>query len=93
MDQNSVAESLSRIYEIASSQIEQAFADVEYPGDDDLTDSLYGDEPEALAREFGGKTDWQLLDAEFLDQAPDGWGKRRCRFSQLVRCVSICQLI
>jgi hypothetical protein len=54
-------------------QIETAFADVTYPGDHDLTSSTYGEEPEALTREFQGKRDWRELDAKFLDQAPEGW--------------------
>jgi hypothetical protein len=54
-------------------QIEAAFADVAYPGDHDLTSSTYGEEPEALKREFKGKRDWRELDAKFLDQAPEGW--------------------
>lgn len=54
-------------------KIEQAFSDLDYPGDDGLTDSTYGEEPAALKSEFQGKTDWQVLDSAFLDQAPDGW--------------------
>ncbi|NIQ08685.1 MAG: hypothetical protein GWO08_01665, partial [Gammaproteobacteria bacterium] len=53
-------------------KIEKAFADVEYPGDDNLTNS-YGDEADALVQEFTGKTDWRTCDAGFLDQAPAGW--------------------
>lgn len=62
-------------------QIEQAFADVTYPGDDDLTNSTYGPEPAALIAEFRGKTDRQKLNAAFLNQAPDGWGTALCFFS------------
>lgn len=62
-------------------QIEQAFDDVEYPGDDLLTDSTYGDEPEALKREFKDKNNWQTLDAKFLDQAPEGWSSALFFFS------------
>ena len=62
-------------------KIEHAFAGVKYPGDEDLTDSTYGEEPAALAEEFRGKTDWRQLDAEFLDQAPDGWGSALSFFS------------
>jgi hypothetical protein len=54
-------------------QIEIAFTDVEYPGDRDITDSTYGEEPEALKREFIGKKDWRSLEPKFLDQAPEGW--------------------
>jgi hypothetical protein len=62
-------------------RIEKAFADVEYPGDDDLTDSTYGEEPAALVNDFRGKTDWRRLDAAFLRQAPDGWGTALSFFS------------
>ena len=62
------------------SQIEQAFADVSYPGDEDLTKSTYGEEPAALVEEFRGKRDWRELDAKFLNQAPDGWGTALCFF-------------
>ncbi len=55
-------------------QITAAFAAVEYPGDWRLRGSDLGDEPYLLEEEFKGKTDWHLLDAAFLDQAPDGFG-------------------
>ena len=61
--------------------IEQAFADVEYPGDNHLTDSTYGEEPAALVRDFRGKTDRQKLDAAFLNRTPDGWGSALSFFS------------
>ena len=62
-------------------KVERAFAEVEYPGDDDLTDSSYGEEPEALVNEFRGKTDWKQLDVAFLNQAPEGWGSALSFFS------------
>lgn len=62
-------------------KIEEAFADVEYPGDDDLTDSTYGEEPAALIEDFRGKVDAKQLDAAFLNQAPDGWGTALSFFS------------
>ena len=46
-------------------QVRHAFADVVYPGDDRLTDS-FGDEPDALARDFRGRDDWTTLDADGL---------------------------
>ena len=61
--------------------IADAFADVEYPGDADLTSSKYGEEPAALIVDFKGKTDWRVLDAVFLNQAPDGWGTALSFFS------------
>jgi hypothetical protein len=62
-------------------KIKIAFASVEYPGDRDITDSTYGEEPEALKREFSGKKDWRLIDSKFLDQAPEGWLTALCFFS------------
>lgn len=62
-------------------EIETAFDAVEYPGDDNLTDSQYGEEPELLKAEFRGKTDWKTLESEFLDQAPGGWGTALSFFS------------
>jgi hypothetical protein len=61
-------------------KIVSAFAEVEYPGDDHLTNSI-GDEPEALIDDFRGKTDWRKLAPEFLNQAPDGWGTALAFFS------------
>lgn len=62
-------------------QIAAAFADVAYPGDDNLTDSRYGEEPAALVADFKGKTDWRALTPAFLNQAPDGWGTATAFFS------------
>lgn len=62
-------------------QIERAFSDVPYPGDDDLAIDSYGDEPEAVARAFRGHRDWRALGAAFLDDAPEGWGTALSFFS------------
>lgn len=62
-------------------KIECAFSDGIYPGDKDLTDSTYGEEPRALVKEFRGKSDWKSLSADFLNQAPDGWGTAISFFS------------
>ena len=62
-------------------QIEAAFRDVPYPGDDALTDSRYGEEPAALREDFRGRDDWHALDSAFLNQAPDGWGTALSFFS------------
>jgi hypothetical protein len=70
-----------KMSEALITQIKTAFADVVYPGDEDLTSSTYGEEPEALKRSFQGKTDWRTLDAEFLDSAPEGWGTALSFFS------------
>ena len=61
-------------------QVRAAFADVVYPGDDRLTDSM-GDEPDALRDDFRGRDDWVALDVDFLNQAPDGWGSALSFFS------------
>ncbi len=74
-------ENSSHLNEYLIDKIERAFAEVEYPGDDDLTDSSYGEEPEALVNDFRGKTDWKQLDVAFLNQAPEGWGSALSFFS------------
>ncbi|MCP5201503.1 MAG: hypothetical protein H6977_15985 [Gammaproteobacteria bacterium] len=61
-------------------QVRDAFTSVEYPGDDALTDS-FGEEAEALVREFSRQRDWRVLDPAFLDQAPEGWGTALSFFS------------
>jgi len=62
-------------------QIEQAFAEVAFPGVDRLTDSSYGEEPAALVKAFGMETDWRRLQSAFLNQAPDGWASALSFFS------------
>jgi hypothetical protein len=74
-------DALNMKVELLKAQIETAFADVAYPGDHDLTSSTYGEEPEALKREFKGKRNWRELDAKFLDQAPEAWRTALCFFS------------
>ena len=61
-------------------KIKNAFADVSYPGDESLTNS-FGEEAEALKKDFRGKTNWTLLTPEFLNQAPYGWGSAVSFFS------------
>jgi hypothetical protein len=61
--------------------IQQAFADVEYPGDWCLRGSNEGEEPFLLEREFAGKDDWRTLDAAFIDNAPDGYASALSFFS------------
>lgn len=48
-------------------QIRQAFAEVEYPGDDFLQGSFEGCEPYEEVGPFRGRHDWQTVEAEFLD--------------------------
>ncbi len=62
-------------------QINTAFAAVEYPGDWNLAGSREGDEPYLLAEEFKGRSDWRVLEAAFLDQAPGGFGSALSFFS------------
>jgi hypothetical protein len=51
----------------AIGQIREAFANVEYPGDEFLQGSFDGCEPYEVVSPFKGKHDWQTIDAEFLD--------------------------
>ena len=67
--------------EALKAQIRQAFSGVEFPGDWCLRASNEGDEPYLLEQEFKGKTDWQALDAAFLDRAPDGYSSALSFFS------------
>jgi hypothetical protein len=55
-------------------QIRIAFASVRYPGDKQLRGSDQTDEPFAVEHEFYGKSDWQVLSSEFIDQVPKGLG-------------------
>jgi hypothetical protein len=61
--------------------IQQAFSQVDYPGDYCLAKGNEGEEPALLTKEFQGKNDWQILTPSFLDQAPDGYGTALCFFS------------
>jgi hypothetical protein len=62
-------------------QIAAAFAQVEYPGDDNLRNSDEGEEPYLLEKEFRGKDDWTRLSPEFIDRAPDGFASALSFFS------------
>lgn len=55
-------------------QIDDAFATESYPGDDNIADKSYGDEPLILSNDFRGKTDWRTLTPAFLDKAGDRSG-------------------
>ena len=61
-------------------RIREAFAAAELPGEDALTTS-FGEEAEALVRDFRARDDWRNLTAEFLNQAPEGWGTALSFFS------------
>ena len=61
--------------------VRQAFSGLEFPGDWCLRGSNEGDEPYLLEQEFKGKSDWQALDAAFLDRAPDGYSSALSFFS------------
>jgi hypothetical protein len=62
-------------------QIAAAFAQVEYPGDDNLRNSDEGEEPYLLEAEFKGQDDWTRLSPEFIDGAPDGYASALSFFS------------
>jgi Family of unknown function (DUF6714) len=62
-------------------QIQAAFGAVEYPGDWCLIKSREGTEPLLLKKEFKDRDDWRVLDASFIDQAPDGFGTALSFFS------------
>jgi len=68
--------------EAVIAQIFSAFASVEYPGDESLSNSKQGDEPLLLEEEFKGKTDWKTLDPTFLDHAPGGFASALSFFSK-----------
>ena len=57
--------------EAVTSQIREAFADVEYPGDDFLQGSFEGCEPYEVVSPFRGRNDWRTVDAELLDAYSD----------------------
>ncbi len=62
-------------------RIRNVFAHFEYPGDWCLSGSTEGDEPQLVAQEFAGKSDWTALDPQFLDQSPDGLSSALSFFS------------
>ncbi len=72
-----------KVYDIErlKRDVSSAFANVPFPGDWCLRGSDEGNEPFLLEREFQGKKDWRVLSAEFLDQAPDGFGSALSFFS------------
>lgn len=47
--------------------ISKAFSEVTFPGNDQLVESSYGDEPVLVKDHFKDRTDWKTLDREFLD--------------------------
>src|SRR5512141_2632782 len=47
-----------------------------------LRDSVDGDEPYLVEREFSDKHDWRTIDAAFLDRAPDGFASALIFFSR-----------
>ncbi|HKJ16954.1 MAG TPA: DUF6714 family protein [Xanthomonadales bacterium] len=61
-------------------KIRKAFADVAIPDEEALTNS-FGDEADALVRDFRDKTSWEELSPGFLNQAPEGWGSALSFFS------------
>lgn len=63
-------------------QIRRAFEDTPPPEPDDLRGSNEGEEPYLLEDEFSEVPPWTSLDAEFLDQAPGGFGTALHFFSR-----------
>lgn len=53
--------------ETVINRIREAFATVEYPGDNFLQGSFEGCEPYEVVGPFRGKHDWSTVEAEFLD--------------------------
>ena len=62
------------------SQIREAFAKTQYPGDWCLRGSNEGDEPYLVEAAFKGKDDWRTIDASYLDEA-HGYGSALSFFS------------
>lgn len=67
--------------EALKTRVRQAFSQVEFPGEWCLRGSNEGDEPYLMEEEFKGKSDWQAIDATFLDQAPAGLSSALSFFS------------
>jgi hypothetical protein len=63
-------------------KIRDAFKDGVYPGDEHLRESSEGDEPFLVEKEFKGKSDWTVLEANFIDQAPQNFGSALSFFSR-----------
>jgi hypothetical protein len=59
-------------HEGIKTRIRMAFGHEKYPGDDNLRRGDLGFEPYLVEDEFRGKSDWAVLDADFLDQSPEG---------------------
>ncbi|MFO0356278.1 MAG: DUF6714 family protein [Sphingobacteriaceae bacterium] len=47
--------------------ISTAFVGFEFPGNENLIDSSYGDEPALVRDHFAGQSDWQILKRESID--------------------------
>lgn len=67
-------------------EIHQAFPAKRDPQIGPLSDGGLREEPLATARAFADKTDWTLINYEWLDEAPDGWGSARSFFSPAAAC-------
>lgn len=69
--------------------IEEAFPSKRLAFDHPLADSLQGEEPESVRREFAEKDDWTRLEGKWLDQAPDGWSSALSFLSDEAVCFYI----
>jgi hypothetical protein len=81
MSSDDTRERIGERAEAVKRAIRSAFSVLEYPGDWCLRGSNEGDEPYLLEAQFKGKSDWTVLDADFLDQAPEGYGSALSFFS------------
>ncbi len=68
-------------FEACEKQILEAFKDVAYPMKHCISDSLEGEEPQLLQKQFERFGHWSELTFEELDQAPDGFGSSLSFFS------------
>jgi hypothetical protein len=48
-------------------KIVAAFSDAEFPGDDNLVNNSYGEEPALVRNHFLGQNNWNKLSPEFID--------------------------
>ena len=48
-------------------KINTAFSEVEFPGDENLVNNSYGEEPALVRKHFLGQSNWKNLSPEFID--------------------------
>lgn len=62
-------------------KIRFAFKGVGFPGQDNLSRGHYGNEPALTSAAFRNATDWAVLSAEDIDDAPEGYATALAFFS------------